>query len=117
MMKKKEEIEELLRIDMKVEEVIEKLEEKHEEKLLFLLKEKRQGEHWKELEHPNIQKKHTIQVWRRMNIKKQMWKSVMLLQMDGFIIEARRATKLKNPAEKICRWCMERVATVQHIVC
>ena len=24
---------------------------------------------------------------------------------------------LKNPAEKMCRWCKDRVATVQHIVC
>ena len=36
---------------------------------------------------------------------------------DGFIVGARRAAMLKNPAEKMCRWCKDRVATVQHIVC
>ena len=85
MVVKKEEIEELLRTDMEVDKVIEKLEEKHEEKLLDSLKEKRQGEHWKKMELPNIQRKHTIQARQRMNIKKGMWKRVMLLQMGSLL--------------------------------
>ena len=56
----KKEIEELIKEEIDLETVCEKIENKFQEKLLRSLKEKKQSGLWKQMEEPNEEKKYLV---------------------------------------------------------
>ena len=103
----KNEIEELIKEDMDLETVCERIENKFQEKMKKSLKEKKQSGLWKQMEEPNVEKKYLVRMWRKLNISSKTWRGVMMLQMEGFLVGSRKVATEKKPEEKFYKWCKE----------